>query len=238
MNLFPDNPALIFPPTLRQLLGQYSVEIINQVAMRVSGTNKDKACSLQLSTPLGNTFQISCETTFDPDTFDPFPPNTDQWAFSALFDQAISALSLLSLGSVITFSIDMQGSPPDSVASSTEVTTKLETVLRNCKRLDEVMLEHYPPRCLPVLLRDDTPSIKILIIKHSEGDLWDDLAEHLTEVARVWHSRGVPLKRIEIITPTEEESKMKQLESLVQEVEYRVAPPQKSGFRSWRTPRH
>ena len=236
VNLFPDNPTLIFPPTLRQLLGQYSVEIIDRVAMCVSGTNKDKACSLRLSTPLGTTFQISCETTFDPDTFDAFPPNTGRWAFSALFDQAISALSQLPLGNVTTFSIDIKGSPPDSVAGSTEVTTKLATVLRKCQKLDEVTLEHYP-RCLPVLLRDDAPSIRILIIKHSEDDLWEELVEHVAEVARVRHSRGVPLKRIRIITPTEEESRIKQLESWVQEVEYRVESPQKSGSRLWRFPR-
>ena len=227
MDLFQVGPVPIFPPTLLQLLGQYSVEIIDRVTIHVSGRDGCKTCLLRLYTPLGTTFRISCETVHHPQTFEPFPPDTDEWAFSVLFDQTISALLLLPLGSVTTLSIGTGDTPPGPVPDPTEVIAKLATLLRKCRGLDEMVLENYPPRCLTVLLEDDTPPIRILIIKHSGDVLWEELVEHTTEVARVRHSRGAPLKRIEIVTATEGGTRIEQLESWVQEVEYRVEPPLK-----------
>ena len=87
-------------------------------------------------------------------------------------------------------------------------------------------VDEISPRSLPVLSGERMPPIQVLVINHSEDYPWEELVEHVTEVARVRHSRDVPLERIEIITAGEKRLRIEELESLVREARYRVEPPQ------------
>ena len=231
VDAFPVDPAVgIFTPPFHQLLGQYSVEMINRVAMTISDQEALKECFLQLGTPSDTRFLIGYETqeSFDSDE-DPDP----SWTFSVLFNQALSALLSLPLHNVVTFTIDVAPSPYDDTIDPTDIVTRFAAVFKQCPKLHEVVLDRYPPRCLSIFSRDITPPVQVLIIKHHEDVSWEELAERITEVARVRHSKGAPLKRIEIITATENNPRIERLESWVQEVRYQVEPPQKKRPTSW-----
>jgi len=237
VDMFPDSPTDgIFPSSLHQLLGQYSVGMIDRVIMRVSDRDGHKDCSLQLRTPSDTRFRITCSTAYLPETF---PEDLDpEWTFSVLLDKTVSTLSSLPLGNVTALSIDIEPSPSDSTADSTEIVRRFAEVFEKCPKLHEMVLEHYHPRCLSVLSRDRTPPIQVLIIKHLEDKSmeevsWEEFAEGVAEVARIRHSRGVPLKRVEVIVTSEENRRIERLESWVQEVKYRVEPSQKSGRDLW-----
>jgi len=227
VNMFPDDPTVgIFPPLLLWLMGRCSIETIDRVVMIVSDKEGHKNCSLEFRTPSGTAFQIACATAYVPE---PLPPDSDEdWTPSVLFDQTVSALLSLPLDRAIGFSIDLEYTPLDPAADSVEVVAKLAGVLEKCTNLHEVVLQNYLPVCFPVFSRDKTPPIQVLVIKHSKDVLWEDLAEHVTEVARIRHSRGTPLTKIEIFTK-EKHPRIEQLESWVQEVKYQVEPSQDNG---------
>lgn len=222
-NMFPENPAVgIFPESIHQFSERYSVGTIDQVIMRVAERDEYKRCSLQLCSPSGARFKIACQTAWIPE---PFPPETDLWAFSVLFDQAVSALLSLPLGNVTTFAMATKYSPSDFAEDVAGIVPRIAEVFEKCPNLREVLLQNYPPRALSVLSRDKTPSIQVLVIKYPWDDLWEELAENIAEVARARHSKGVPFKRIEIFT-AEKHPRIELLESWVQEVKYQVQPLQ------------
>jgi hypothetical protein len=232
VDMLPDSPTDdIFPQSLHQLSGQYSVEMIDRVMMRVSDRGGHEDCTLQLRSPSDTRFRITCETAHFPDAF---PEVLEvELPFSVLFDQTVSALLSLPLGNVTTLSIDMGHSPSDPTTDPTEIIRRFAEIFEKCRKLYEVVLENYLPRYLSALSRDRTPPIQALVIKHPEDVSWEELAEHVIEVARIRHSRAVPLKRIEIIATSEGNPRIEQLESWVQEVKYRVEPSQKNRRDPW-----
>jgi len=231
VDVLPDSVADgIFPSSLHRLLGQYSVGAVDRVVMRVSDRVEHKECSLQLHSPSDTNFQITYATEHFAETL---PEDVDrEWNFPVLFDQAVSALLSLPLGNVISFSIDIEP-PSDSVPHSTEIAERFVEMFKKCPKLHEVVLDNYLPHCFSAFSQDRTPPIQVLIIKHPEGGSWEELAEHVTEAARIRHSRGVPLKRIEIITSSEGNPRIERLESWVQEVKYTVEPSQGAGRNPW-----
>jgi len=230
VDVLPGSVDGIFPPSLHEFLEQYSVGVVDRVVMRVSDQIGRKECSLQLHSPSDASFWISYET----EQFAGTPPEDPdpEWDFSILFDQAVSALLSFPLGNVISFSIDIEP-PSDFVANSTEITGRFVEMFKKCPKLHEVVLDSCLPHCFPIFSQDRTPPIQVLVIKHPEGGSWEELAEHVTEVARIRHSRGVPLKRIEIITSLEGNPRVEPLESWVQEVKYRVEPFKRNGRNPW-----
>lgn len=229
VDVLPGRFGGIFPPSFHELLEQYSVGVVDRVVMRVSDRAVHKECSLQLHSPSDTSFWISYET----EQFAGTPPeNPDpEWDFSILFDQAVSALLSLPLGNVISFSIYIEP-PSDFVTNSTEITGRFVEMFKKCPKLHEMVLDNCLPHCFSIFSQDRTPLIQVLIIKHPEGGSWEELAERVTEVARIRHSGGVPLKRIEIITSSEGNPRVERLESWVQEVKYRVEPSKEN----WRNP--
>jgi len=223
---FPVDPAAgIFPPPFHQLLGRCSVEIIDRVTVGISEQEEHKECFLQLRTPSDAMFTTACITQFVID--DPVPDDDPLWTFSAVFDQTLSTLLTLPLANVVTFTIDIVPFPSDDTADPTDIVTRFAEVFKKCPTLHEVVLEDYPLDCLSVFSRDGMPPIQVLIIKHPEYLSWEELAERVTEVAQIRHSRGAPLERIEVVATTEESPRIERLESWVQQVRYRVEPPQK-----------
>ena len=173
-------------------------------------------------------FWIACETGGLPELI-PLEDNP-LWAFPALLDGTVSALSSLPLGNIIAFNVYIEHPSPDFTVDPTEIITKLATVFEKCPRLYEVVLTKFPPRCLPVFSGERMPLIQVLVINHSEDYPWEELVEHVTEVARARHSRGLPLKQIEIITAVEERPRIEELERLVQEVKYLVEPLREDSY--------
>jgi len=230
VDVLPSSVDSIFPPSLHGLLEQYSVGVVDQVVLRVSDRVGHKECSLQLHSPSDASFWISYGTEHFAET----PPEDPdlEWDFSILFDQAVSALLSFPLGNVISFSIDIEP-PSDFVTNSTEITGRFVEMFKKCPKLHKVVLEKCLPHCFSVFSQDRTPPIQVLVIKHPEGGSWEELTEHVTEVARIRHSTGVPLKRIEIITSSEGNPRIERLESWVQEVKYRVEPSKKNGRNPW-----
>jgi len=233
VNMFSDDPAVgVFPPSLQLLLGRYSIETIDWVTMVVSDQEGHKNCSLQLRTPSGTTFLTACETAYVPEPFPSYSDEDDEWTFSVLFDHAVSTLLSLSLGRVTGFSIDIGYPPLDPTVDSTDIITKLAGVLEKCTNLHEVVLGNYLPSCFPVFSLDKIPSIQVLVIKHPQDVLWEELAERVAEVARIRHSRGAPLHKIEIFM-TEERPRIEGLEGWVQEVKYQAEPSRDNRRTSW-----
>ena len=221
---FPDSlTADIFPPNLFELLGQWSVGIIDRVMMRVLDQDVYKVCSLKFYSPSGAWFQVACEPEHIPDL--PLEDPVLEWTFSILFNQAVSALSSLPLNNVTSFSIDTESSLPDPTADSTEIARRLAELFAKCLKLHTVVLENHLPACLSALSQDRTPPIQVLVIKHPEDVLWEEFIERITEVAHVRCSRDIPLQRIEIVTASEENPRIEQLETWVQEVRIVRKPP-------------
>lgn len=217
VGVLPDNLTTeLFPPNLYQLLGQHSVEVIDRVFMHISddGWEGYKLCSLQFFTFSGTMFRVARQMkTF----LGPFLNRV--WTFSVLFNQAVTTLLSLPLDQVVMLSIDTQyctSHEPDP----DDIKTRLAEVLGRCSRLREVELKHYPPSCFPDFSRDGMPPIQTLVINCLDDVLSEESVESVTEVARTRHSRGTPLKRLEIVT-FGNQPRIEGLESLVQEVEYR-----------------
>ena len=208
---FPDDNDT-FPPALRSLLAQYSVESIDKVLVHVSDRVGAQRCSLQFHAPSGTTFWYTCQTD---------DPSGDIWSFPLLLDETVSALQALPLNQVVALAIDIPA-PSQFVGDPdfNQIRTKLAEVLEKCSILQEVVLESYGPSCFPDFSREKTPPIRTLIIKHPEGVSWEELVENITGVARVRHTKGKPLDKVEIFT-AEGHPEIEQLKSLVQEVMYR-----------------
>lgn len=195
----------LFPQELLSLLEKYSVEAFDEVFMRVSDWDEDQMWSVQFCAPTGTSF---CSTH----------AAEDLWPFPVLFDQAVHTLLSLPLGQVVALTICTQDSP-NSLGNPNHVRAKLVEVLEKCSNLRKVVLGNYCAGCFPDLVRDTLPSIQTLVIGHPRGVSWEELVEYVTGVARTLHSRGRPLKRVEIFT-AKTHPKMEQLEDLVQEVVY------------------
>ena len=218
-DLLPNDPdASVFPPELQWLLRQYSIEVINNILIHVLDRDEQQSCSLQFRGPSGTLFQITRKTTYNPDP----PPliSDDMWPFAILFNRVASALLSLPLGQVVVFTAVMQEESSFAVDPK-PIRRKLAEVFEKCLDLQEVVLELYRPGYFPDISGERMPPIQAIVIKHSRDISWGELVENVTEAARVRHSGGAPLERIEIFT-TEEHPRIEELESLVREVEYRV----------------
>ena len=209
-------PPTIFPPTLHSLLGQYSIESIDKVLMHVADRDGYPCCILQFHAPSGAIFWFFCRPVDQPD---------ETWPFSTLFEQTVSTLLSLPLDQVVTLAIFMQD-VPETAGDPHRIRTKLAEVFEKCSNLQEVVLENYDPGRCPDFSGEKTPYIRTLIIKHPEDASWEEMIEDVTEVARIRHSKGKPLERVEIFSAVGHPG-TERLEALVREVEY-------SGVHSWR----
>ena len=182
--MFPDSLTTgIFPPNLFELLGQWSVGIIDRVMMHVLDQDVYKVCSLKFYSPSGAWFQVACEPKHLPNL--PLEDPVLEWTFSVLFNQVVSALSSLLLNDITLFSIDTESSLPDPTADSTEIVRRLIELFVKCLKLHTVVLENHLPVCLSALLQDGIPPIQVLVIKHPEDVLWEEFIKRITEVAHI-----------------------------------------------------
>lgn len=216
-----DSPTVgIFPPDLDQLLGPHSASTIERVSMDISydGPYRHKYCSLRFDTSSGTTLKVARNNIFSTSTSD------NAWTFPFVFDQVVTTLLSLQLDQVVTFTTHISHLtnkyPHHIQPDYGNIKMGLTEVLKRYPKLRVVELMRCLPIHFPDFSQDTMPPIQALVVTHDYTISWEHFGERTIEAARARHSRGTPLKRIEIIT-RESQPRIEQLESLVQEVVYR-----------------